>query len=247
MCEAARLGDPPRGWPPEAMRELLMAVRTPGQLPSPEAEAQAAYGQIVCRALWSAEDRGTATGPYDAQAEQILLGYLENTLAELGPLEERALRILEDHLISADGSRTLRTENELASAVGVESVRPVLEALEAAAVLRAEEHQGSRYFELGHDWLAKHVYEQKQGRALAEARRREEEQRREQLARLRHIESVAVAVRTPLNDIIGYCELLMEEATENGSTHLATDLSRIEAAGRKLSALIDDIVAAAGA
>ena len=44
----------------------------------------------------------------------------------------------------------------------------VLLHLEQAAVLRAEEHQGSRYFELGHDWLARKVFEFRQRRMRRE-------------------------------------------------------------------------------
>ena len=69
------------------------------------------------------------------------------------------------------GNRKPLTEKEARAALSERAADEVLRRLEQEAVLRAEEHQGSRYFELGHDWLAKRVYEQKQGRALEEARR----------------------------------------------------------------------------
>src|SRR6185436_14704613 len=56
-------------------------------------------------------------------------------------------------------------------------------ALERAAILHAEAHQGSRYFEIGHDWLAKKVSEQ---RLQREQDRRDDEQQ-QQLARLKRL------------------------------------------------------------
>lgn len=60
----------------------------------------------------------------------------------------------------------------------------------------------------------------------------------EGLSKLRH------ALRTPLNQIIGYSELLMESADESGSTALIPDLKRIHSGGRELLALISDALAA---
>jgi class 3 adenylate cyclase len=60
----------------------------------------------------------------------------------------------------------------------------------------------------------------------------------EGLSKLRH------ALRTPLNQIIGYSELLMESAEETGSTTLVGDLKRIHSGGGELLALINDALAA---
>jgi signal transduction histidine kinase len=49
-------------------------------------------------------------------------------------------------------------------------------------------------------------------------------------------------LRTPLNAIIGYSELLQEEAAELGHTELTQDLQRIDAAGKHLLALINDVL-----
>jgi energy-coupling factor transporter ATP-binding protein EcfA2 len=245
VCKAAGQGDPPQAWYPEEMRALMLEVRTPGQLAIDEAEAQAAYAQIVCRALFQEQAHGECHREV-ARAEPILRRYLESTLEGLGPLAEPARLLLEDELISADGSRTLRTEKELEGALPPGALDPVLRALESAAVLRSQEHQGSRYFELGHDWLAKKLHEQKQERALAEERRRQELERREAEDRLRRVREVAVNFRTPLNDVIGYCELLIEEAQDAGNGATVADLQKIEGAGRKLVVLIDDILSVAG-
>lgn len=60
----------------------------------------------------------------------------------------------------------------------------------------------------------------------------------EGLSKLRH------ALRTPLNQIIGYCELLMETAEETGTTDLLPELRRIHSGGGELLALINDALAA---
>src|SRR6478736_5681714 len=60
----------------------------------------------------------------------------------------------------------------------------------------------------------------------------------EGLSKLRH------ALRTPLNQIIGYSELLLESAEETGSTLLVADLKRIHSGGGELLALINDALAA---
>ena len=60
----------------------------------------------------------------------------------------------------------------------------------------------------------------------------------EGLSKLRH------ALRTPLNQIIGYSELLLESAEETGATMLVADLKRIHSGGGELLALINDALAA---
>ena len=48
-------------------------------------------------------------------------------------------------------------------------------------------------------------------------------------------------LRTPLNHIIGYCEMLMEDAQDRGEEALIADLQRIHLAGRRLLAIINDL------
>lgn len=59
----------------------------------------------------------------------------------------------------------------------------------------------------------------------------------EALSKLRH------ALRTPLNQIIGYCEMLMESAEEFGANAILRDLKRIHTSGGQLLALINDALA----
>ncbi len=49
-------------------------------------------------------------------------------------------------------------------------------------------------------------------------------------------------LRTPLNTIIGYSELLLEEAEDMGEKKLVEDLSKIRGAGKHLLGLINDIL-----
>ena len=60
----------------------------------------------------------------------------------------------------------------------------------------------------------------------------------EALSKLRH------SLRTPLNQIIGYSEMLMESAEENNFGEILTDLKRIHTSGGQLLALINDSLAA---
>ncbi len=59
----------------------------------------------------------------------------------------------------------------------------------------------------------------------------------ETLSKLRH------ALRTPLNQIIGYSEMLMESVAENNAEAILPDLKRIHSCGRQLLALINDALA----
>jgi adenylate cyclase len=53
-------------------------------------------------------------------------------------------------------------------------------------------------------------------------------------------------LRTPVNAVIGYSEMLIEDASAAGAPQMNADLERILAAGRKLLTLIDDIVRFSG-
>ena len=54
-------------------------------------------------------------------------------------------------------------------------------------------------------------------------------------------------LRTPINAVIGYTELLMEDAAESDRQPLSADLEKIHAAAERCLALIDDIVHFRGA
>ncbi len=74
---------------------------------------------------------------------------------------------------------------------------------------------------------------------LAEARDKAESASREKsifLAKMSH------ELRTPLNAVIGYSEILQEDADLSGESRRAEDLSRITAAGKHLLSLVTDIL-----
>ena len=195
VCQAAAAGEPPQSWALDRTTQLMLQVRVPGQAAAPEAEAQAAYAQIVCRALFEQRARsGGLSG--DIEAEAVLRDYLETTIGSLGPLGSAAQRLLEDHLVTADGSRTLRTEKELLRVIPEKELSPILKALEGAAILHAEEHQGSRYFEIGHDWLARRVFEQRQQRERDEEARAKLAKDRTLRRRLAAVAIVSLAIAT---------------------------------------------------
>lgn len=156
MCKVAATGEPPQTWGFEETRALVMQVRVDGQAARDEAEAQAAFAQIVCRAIFEQRAAGQTTSE-NLDVAKILDQYMETTLSSLGELSVQAQALLEQQLITPDGSRTLRTEKELLASVPAEALATILMKLETAAILRAEEHQGRRYFELGHDWLGKQL------------------------------------------------------------------------------------------
>ena len=54
--------------------------------------------------------------------------------------------------------------------------------------------------------------------------------------------NISHELRTPLNAVIGYSELLMEEAEEKGELSQASDLNKIRTAGKHLLTLINDML-----
>ena len=197
-CRIAASADPEKPWAEEELRELMIQVRVPGQDATESAEVQAAFAQIVCRSLWEERAQRGLAGP--DMAEPMLHRYLEATLEGLGPLKAHAQELLEKHLIDGDGTRMLLMEptaRRALSGLSDEDAGRVLRHLEEAAVLHAEEHQGSRYFELGHDWLARKVLELRKERIQqeqeAELLRQERARQEEETRRLKEEQALREA------------------------------------------------------
>ncbi|MFY0570226.1 eIF2A-related protein [Archangium lansingense] len=198
-CQLASSGGAPQHWSEDEIFELMLQVRVPGHVATDGAEVQTTFAQIVCRALYEKRAKGDANGP--VQAEPMLHQYLETTLEGLGPLKPHARRLLEEHLVSNDGSRRLLKQHEARAALRELSdgqVGNVLTCLESAAVLHAEEHQGSRYFELGHDWLARKVFDLRQERVRQEQEERARKIERELAARRRLVAVASVSTAVAL-------------------------------------------------
>ncbi|MDQ7824125.1 MAG: response regulator [Candidatus Eremiobacteraeota bacterium] len=81
--------------------------------------------------------------------------------------------------------------------------------------------------------LAKSMREAQDARAEAEAANR---------TKSTFLASMSHELRTPMNAIIGYSEMLMEDAEDSGETGTLADLRKIHAAGKHLLSLINDIL-----
>jgi len=82
---------------------------------------------------------------------------------------------------------------------------------------------------------------------MAQEARREAEQARQMAQEANLSKSMFVAnmsheLRTPLNAIIGYSEMLQEDAANLGEEGLVIDLEKIEAAGKHLLELVNDVL-----
>jgi signal transduction histidine kinase len=62
------------------------------------------------------------------------------------------------------------------------------------------------------------------------------------LAKSRFLANMSHELRTPLNAVIGYSEIIEDEAGGNGSREIANDAEKIGIAGKHLLSLIDDIL-----
>ena len=61
-------------------------------------------------------------------------------------------------------------------------------------------------------------------------------------AKSRFLANMSHEFRTPLNAIIGYSEILKEDALEHGQSASVTDLERIKSAGRHLLAMVNEVL-----
>lgn len=77
---------------------------------------------------------------------------------------------------------------------------------------------------------------------MASLEKSSEEARAASLAKSRFLANMSHELRTPLNAVIGYSEMLHEQAEEEGRIGYLADLNKIGAAGRHLLRLINDIL-----
>ena len=161
---------PPQAWNESQLGSLIMNVRVAGQEAVDEAEVQSAYAQIVCRALFADRaNHGHHANDCSVGAPAILNRYFDMTMETLGSFKETARKLLEEQFIDTEGNRSLLTEKQARLVLPTDMADEILSRLEHSAILHSAEHQGSRYFELGHDWLAKTVFERKKAHIAQEA------------------------------------------------------------------------------
>ena len=79
-------------------------------------------------------------------------------------------------------------------------------------------------------------------REVADRRAAQDAAEEANAAKSRFMANMSHELRTPLNATIGYAEMIQEELTEAGFHEISPDLERIQAAGRHLLGLINDIL-----
>ena len=84
--------------------------------------------------------------------------------------------------------------------------------------------------------------EQAQKKALVNQKKALDNLRRMDRLKDEFMANISHELRTPMNAIIGYSEILLEEAEENKHKQYAPDLNRILNSGRHLLGLIDDVL-----
>ena len=85
-------------------------------------------------------------------------------------------------------------------------------------------------------------FERSRERSAQQLRRAKEEAEIANQTKTTFLANMSHELRTPLNAILGYSEMLIDEANESGQEAFLPDLQKIQAAGRHLLALIDDVL-----
>jgi signal transduction histidine kinase len=76
----------------------------------------------------------------------------------------------------------------------------------------------------------------------AELRRATEEAERAGVAKAEFLAKMSHELRTPLNAVIGYSQILIEDAADEGDAEMAADLDKIHSAGQHLLKLVNEVL-----
>jgi signal transduction histidine kinase/CheY-like chemotaxis protein len=128
----------------------------------------------------------------------------------------------------------------LAAYLAQESIRRARELARANQALQEEiriREETQQALQAHRDNLERLVAERT--RELDQARRDAEEANR---AKSRFLANMSHELRTPMNAIIGYSEMLLEDAEDEGNEAVASDLEKIRGSGKHLLALINDVL-----
>jgi formylglycine-generating enzyme required for sulfatase activity len=116
--------------------------------------------QLVCSALYDGlppGERLITLAAYEqlGGARGVLQKYLDDQLARLESGEQALARDVLQELVTSQRTKTVKTGGELAQALGVEAdaLKPVLEKLVRARLLRPVEREAGRAYELAHEYL----------------------------------------------------------------------------------------------
>jgi len=159
------------GYEPALVAQLL------DDLGGAEAAVMPPQLQLVCSALYDGlgpDERRITLAAYDGLggARGVLRRYLDDALGRLGRDEAALARTALEELVTSQGTKAVRSGDELALALGVErsELEAVLEKMVRARLLRVlERGDGGTAYELAHEYLIAEISLEAQARKRKQA------------------------------------------------------------------------------
>jgi PAS domain S-box-containing protein len=154
--------------------------------------------------------------------------------------EVMAMNVREHYAYPADRSRFRQELEQKGGAKDFEVKLRKQDGTEMDCLLTSTAWRAKDGSILGFQGIIRDITERK--RVQEELRLAKEAAEEANRAKSAFLANMSHELRTPLNAIIGYSEMLQEEAADLGQQDLTPDLQKIQAAGRHLLALINDIL-----